>query len=93
MRMGTGLQNKLLEAMSTPLPCITSHLAGKPLEGAEANGAIITCNTTAGYIEAVRLLLTNETCRTQMADAGSQYVHQHYDWESATNKLCEILER
>lgn len=93
MRMGTGLQNKLLEAMSTPLPCITSHLAGKPLEGAESTGALITCSTTAGYIEAARLLLTNESCRTQMANAGSLYVHQHYDWESATHKLCEILER
>jgi glycosyltransferase involved in cell wall biosynthesis len=34
MKLGTGLQNKLLEAMAMKLPCVTSTLAGKPLEDA-----------------------------------------------------------
>ena len=40
MRLGTGLQNKLLEAMATQLPCVTSPLAGKPLKGAVPTGAL-----------------------------------------------------
>ena len=35
MRLGTGLQNKLLEAMATQLPCFTSPLAAKPVKNAE----------------------------------------------------------
>lgn len=93
LRMGTGLQNKLLEAMSTSLPCITSPLAGNPLENAEKEGIIIACNTTAGYINAVRMLLTNEACRNQMAKSGYDYVHQNYDWEHAIKKLSDILEK
>jgi glycosyltransferase involved in cell wall biosynthesis len=31
MQIGTGLQNKLLEAMAMQLPCITSPLANAPL--------------------------------------------------------------
>ena len=35
MRLGTGLQNKLLEAMAMHLPCVTSVLASAPLNSGE----------------------------------------------------------
>ncbi|MCQ2283425.1 MAG: glycosyltransferase [Bacteroidales bacterium] len=91
MRLGTGLQNKLLEAMSMQLPCITSHLAGKPLENAETQGAIITCSTTSGYVEAIRRLLEDEAYYEKLSIAGNQYVNHNYDWVAATLKLENIL--
>ena len=33
MFIGSGLQNKLLEAMAMGIPCITTELANKALEG------------------------------------------------------------
>ncbi len=93
MRLGTGLQNKLLEAMSMQLPCVTSPLAGKPLTGAEEQQAIITCSTTTGYIEAVSRLLRDQEYYDKLSQNGNRYVHQHYDWEAATAKLEELMRK
>ncbi|MBO4489118.1 MAG: glycosyltransferase [Bacteroidales bacterium] len=91
MRMGTGLQNKLLEAMAMQLPCVTSTLAGKPLVGADKEKAFIICNTTADYVNAIRHLLQDLQHYQTLATQGNQYVHQHYDWPSATQPLMDIL--
>lgn len=91
LRMGTGLQNKLLEALSIQLPCITSSLAGKPLDTAESEKAIIVCHNTEEYIKAIRELMTNQDLYRQTAERGYQHVRQHYDWESATEKLLELF--
>lgn len=91
MRMGTGLQNKLLEAMSMQLPCVTSPLAGKPLKTAEAEQAIITCNTTSGYIEVIARLLRDEEYYTLLSQNGNRFVREHYDWRSATDLLDKVM--
>lgn len=91
MRMGTGLQNKLLEAMSMKLPCVTSPLAGEPLEGAEEQQAVITCSTTSGYVEALSRLLLDTEFYDKLAANGNRYVHKHYDWKTATEKLNKLM--
>lgn len=91
MRMGTGLQNKLLEAMSMQLPCVTSPLAGKPLVTAESEQAIITCSTTSGYVEAIARLLRDTEYHQLLASNGNTFVHNHYDWQNATGKLEKVI--
>jgi len=91
MRMGTGLQNKLLEAMSMQLPCITSPLAAKPLVEAEQHQAVASCGHTSEFVEEIERLLTNENHYQQLAEAGYHYVHQFYDWQSAVQKLEDLL--
>ncbi|MBR4136453.1 MAG: glycosyltransferase [Bacteroidales bacterium] len=92
MRMGTGLQNKLLEAMAMEMPCVTSTLAGKPLVGADKDKACVICNTTADYVNAIRHLLQDEQYYQNLASQGNQYVHQHYDWTAATQPLMELFQ-
>lgn len=91
MRLGTGLQNKLLEAMAMQLPCVTSPLAGKPLRDAGHKGAIITCATTIGYVEAVRRLLMDDAYYRLLAENGSTFVHENYDWEASVAQLEQII--
>ena len=91
MHLGTGLQNKLLEAMSMKLPCITSPLAGRPLKGVENGKEIWVCNTTTGYAEAVSQLLENEELYHEIAENGYQFVKRNYNWESINQKLEEII--
>lgn len=87
MRLGTGLQNKLLEAMATQLPCVTSQLAGKPLKGVVNQRDIIICKDAEEYVEAVRRLLTDVTCYQQLASNGYRYVKENYSWEAVTEAL------
>jgi glycosyltransferase involved in cell wall biosynthesis len=91
MQLGTGLQNKLIEAMAMKLPCITSTLAAKPINGIINGENMIVCETLTHYIDAVRLLLINdETCKA-IAEKGYQLVKQHYNWEQINLKLESIL--
>ena len=91
MHLGTGLQNKLLEAMSMKLPCITSSLAGRPLKGVKKGKEILVCNTTTGYVEAVLQLLENEENYQEIAENGYQFVKRNYNWENVNQKLEEII--
>lgn len=91
MHLGTGLQNKLLEAMSMKLPCITSPLAGRPLKGVESGKEIIVCSTTTGYVEAVQHLLDNEESYHEIAENGYQFVKRNYNWESINAELEKII--
>lgn len=91
MRMGTGLQNKLLEAMSMHLPCITSPLAAHPLVEAEQHQSVISCSETKDYVVAVTQLLTEENAYNQLADSGYNYVRQFYDWRNAVRILDNLM--
>ena len=91
MRLGTGLQNKLIEAMAMKLPCITSTLAGKPLEGVENGKDVIICETTSGYVDGVKMLLENRDLYAQIAENGHQFVKQNYNWETTTAQLEQLI--
>lgn len=91
MRLGTGLQNKLLEAMAMKLPCVTSSLAGRPLAGIADGTEILICNNTTGFIDAIRLLLTNEEKYNELSENGYQFVRENYNWETMTMKLVKLM--
>ncbi len=87
MRIGTGLQNKLLEAMSMRLPCITTSLANNPL-GAEENKEILVGNNEQELAQHIISLLTDKDKAETLAQNGYEFVHRVYDWGMAT-KIME----
>lgn len=91
MHLGTGLQNKLLEAMSMKLPCITSPLAGAPLKGVESGSEILICSTTTGYVEAVKHLLEDAESYAEIAENGYRFVRRNYNWDRVNQILEDII--
>lgn len=87
MRIGTGLQNKLLEAMSMGLPAITTPLANASL-GAKPNDEILVGNNAEELAQHIVTLLTDKEKATQIAQAGFDFTNRVYDWGAAT----EIME-
>lgn len=87
MRIGTGLQNKLLEAMSMKLPCITTSLANNPL-GAEVGKEILVGNNEQELANHIISLLTDKEKANTMAQNGYNFVRRVYDWSEAT-KIME----
>ncbi|MBO7277898.1 MAG: glycosyltransferase [Bacteroidales bacterium] len=90
MQIGTGLQNKLLEAMAMNMPCITSPLANQALK-AKDKTEILIANNAKEYADCVLRLLDNPTLAKEIADAGKDYVYQHYSWKTNCDRLSEIF--
>jgi Glycosyltransferase len=91
MRIGTGLQNKLLEAMSMKLPCITTPLANNSLcarDGKEILVGSFSYELAADII----MLLTDTQKADEMAQAGYDFVHRVYDWCSATHVMEKAMQ-
>ena len=83
MRIGTGLQNKLLEAMSMRLPAITSPLANASL-GAKPDEEILVGNNAEEMAHHIITLLTNQEKAERLAQAGYNFTNRVYDWGKAT---------
>ncbi len=90
MRIGTGLQNKLLEAMAMRIPSITSSLAFSAL-GAEAGKDLLVGNNATGFAELIIKLLKDKGLSENIAEAGYQFVLKNYNWEPATMELDRIM--
>lgn len=90
MQIGTGLQNKLLEAMAIQLPCITSTLANNAL-GATNEENILIADQPEEYSEKINRLLSDRELSQRIAKNGHYFVKSIYNWEATTRKLEEII--
>jgi len=86
MRIGSGLQNKLLEAMAMKLACITSPLANNALKAIDGKDILIADDATSVSQQAVRLL-NDESYANTLATQGFQFISSNYDWKSSTTQL------
>lgn len=91
MMIGTGMQNKLLEAMALKTPCITTSLANNAIQG-NIGTEILVGNTKDELIDACKTLLNNEELRTTIAENGHKMVKENYNWQNSTLKLIELID-
>jgi sugar transferase (PEP-CTERM/EpsH1 system associated) len=92
MRIGTGLQNKLLEAMSMRLPAITSPLANASL-GAKPGEEILIGSNAEEMANNIITLLTDKEKAERIAQAGFDFTNRVYDWGKATERLEEEMKK
>ncbi|MFV0599021.1 MAG: glycosyltransferase [Bacteroidales bacterium] len=92
MQIGTGLQNKLLEAMAMNLPCISSPLANEAL-GATHNENILIASSPKKYADSIINLLQNTSLADQIAQKGNNFVRENYRWETYGSQLESILKQ
>lgn len=90
MQIGTGLQNKVLEAMAMMLPCITSPLANRAI-GAEEGKEVLIGKNTANFAQHILSLLRDTGLSKQLAINGNKYVNSHYQWSSVCRKLEKVI--
>ncbi len=90
MQIGTGLQNKVLEAMAMQLPCITSPLANKALMATEGSEILIGRNA-GEYAQHILSLLSDSQKRKLLTSKGYRFVLQNFNWESTTARLEKVI--
>jgi sugar transferase (PEP-CTERM/EpsH1 system associated) len=91
MMIGTGLQNKLLEAMAMEIPCVTSKLANNALN-AEPNKDILIGDSPKEYADHIIDLLNDKALADSLAKNGHELVKKNFSWEGATKPLLEIFD-
>jgi glycosyltransferase involved in cell wall biosynthesis len=86
---GTGIQNKVLEAMACGIPVVASPNACDGI-GATAGRDLLIGSDEAALAAHVVTLLRNESVRTRVALAGRQYVTKHHHWDEMATRLVGV---
>ena len=89
MRIGTGLQNKLLEAMAMEKACISTSLAAQPIKA--PSNTLSVGNSKEELAILCLELLGDKGKRNNLASAGHQFVKETYKWEKTTEILNNLF--
>lgn len=90
LRLGSGLQNKLLEAMATLTPSITSSLANNALKAKEGK-EILIANSAEEFAAQIISLLVDPTMADSIAQNAYTYVTSTFNWETSTQLLENVI--
>jgi glycosyltransferase involved in cell wall biosynthesis len=92
LRIGTGLQNKVLEAMACELPCVLSPHAFAPLNLPSAGHAAV-CHDAAEFAATVDELLAAPNQAKSMARAARDVIQTSFAWKTHATTLTNLLSR
>jgi sugar transferase (PEP-CTERM/EpsH1 system associated) len=90
MQSGSGMQNKLLEAMCMEVPCVTTSLAAEPI-GARHQQECLVGNTNEQLAEHIVGLLNDGKEASRLSKNGRLFVTQQFDWAKTVADLDTLM--
>lgn len=90
MFIGAGMQNKILEAMSSELPVITTTLAAEAFKEKDFS-KVIEANSSFEFAKAIQYYLLNEGAQISDGKKNRTYVEEKYSWNISNKKLDQCL--
>ncbi len=92
LRIGAGVQNKVLEYFALGLPCVSTPLALEGF-GAEDGRELLVAESAQAQAEAVLRLLDDRALAGRLARSGRDYVERHHSWAQVLAPLCDAIEQ
>ena len=89
---GAGIQNKLLEAMATGTPVVTTSKALTALNIQTGKDVLVGDNSDE-FSRAVLSLIENRNLQQKIGAAGASYVKIHHSWVRIASQLVDIYQR
>lgn len=89
---GAGIQNKILEAMATATPVVTTCGALSALE-AQPGEHLLASDDPNGFAQSVLQLVQDPNLRKKIGEAGQTYVSAQHQWSSIATRLVQIYEQ
>lgn len=90
MRLGRGVQNKVLEAMAMGKAVITTAKAADGIR-ARCGEHLLVEDTAAGFARAVLDLTRDPQARAVLGKSARRFILEHFDWGGNVNRLSALL--
>ena len=91
MTTGTGIKNKLLEALACGLPSVATSLAAQGLDVVNDRDLVLADDPAWFAAQVVDLLRNAERAR-RLASNGRQYVLETHDWKTTAQRYERLYE-
>jgi len=86
LRIGAGLQNKILEALACGVPMVSSTLGNEGI-GAENGREIVLADAEAEFAGEVVSLLSDAERHSGLAAAGRAFIERAWSWDHHFEQL------
>lgn len=90
MFLGTGLQNKLLEAMALGVPCITTSLANNAL-GAKPEEDILIADSPEEFAHQIKRLVNDSDLKKKIIKNAQSFILRNYKWDAVIKDLVQLI--
>lgn len=90
VRIGAGVQNKILEYMALGLPVISSPLGHEGID-ATSGRDILIADTPHGFADQIMRLNEDESLFQSISTNGYNFVRNRHSWQSSLSPLVECI--
>ena len=89
---GSGLQNKILEAMACGIPCIASSVVAGSIDG-KSGKDFLTAGSEEEFRGRITEVMSSKKLAINLAENGIGLVRNKYNWDTFSKKLEEIISK
>lgn len=87
MRIGGGVRLKLLEALATETPLVSTSMGADGVEGLVPDRHYLRADDVQSFVDATLRLLGDRDLAQQIAQQGHAFAHERYDWHRIIPEL------
>ena len=92
LKIARGTQNKILEAMASGVPVITTSAAARGVD-AVAPEHLLVADSIAEQVDAILHVLDSASERERLSATGRKRMLSHHQWEQSMGRMDAIIQR